>query len=274
MFVRYASRSRYFIDDLVVGYDCRITYVLEGEGEVYVGNKRYSLKPYTFFYYSAGDKYHIRSEKGMEFFTINFDFTDDYKNIQTQRPVSAFDADITKILRTQNLAFDDVFKNSFVIYDAMSLKNDLEALVLEHESSLLLKDNFCSAYLNLILCRAVRLIKNTLPEDTVFKKTLWYIKENYKEHLDNDVIAKAINYHPNYINSVIRNKTGMSLHKYITNFRISKATELLCNTTLSVQEVSEHCGFVNSNHFSASFKKNTGTSPLNLRKGNKKEAVN
>ena len=271
MFVRYASRSRYFIDDLVVGYDCRITYILEGEGEVYLEGKSYPLKPYTLFYYSAGDKYHIKSEKGMEFFTINFDFNDENKSIKTQRPVSVHDADSTKILKTQNVAFDDVLKNSFVVYDAVSLKNDLEEMVSEYESGLLLKGDFCSAYLSLVLCRLIRILKNTYPEDTVFKKTLCYIKENYREHLDNNVIAKAINYHPNYINSVIRNKTGMSLHKYITNFRISKATELLCNTTLSVQEISEQCGFVNSNHFSSCFKKSLGTSPLNLRKGNKKE---
>ncbi|MBQ7039958.1 MAG: helix-turn-helix transcriptional regulator, partial [Clostridia bacterium] len=59
----------------------------------------------------------------------------------------------------------------------------------------------------------------------------------------------------------------LSLHKYITAFRIGKATDLLCGSVLSIQEIAGLCGFVNANHFSVCFKKMTGTSPLALRKG-------
>ena len=60
---------------------------------------------------------------------------------------------------------------------------------------------------------------------------------------------------------------GKTPMKYITDLRISKAKELLLNTTASVAQVAEMCGYVNVYYFSNTFKKETGISPLKFRQG-------
>jgi len=54
--------------------------------------------------------------------------------------------------------------------------------------------------------------------------------------------------------------------KWVMKKRLSKASELLENTTLSVGEITNQCGFENQTHFSRLFKEKTGMSPLQFRK--------
>lgn len=268
-YVRFAAKSRVYINEPVFAYDCRLLYILSGEGTLSSGNHSFSLKPGSICYYPSGICYHIQG-KNLEFFTINFDFVSDFSDQSTTLPpVPMHLFDEQKVLATQNFINEPIFLKPFCIEDASSLLSDLETIVTEKESRLILNESVTSACLKLFLCKLLRLETNTRPDETVFLKTLEYIRKNYRNQLDNKTIASAINYHPNYINSVIKQKTGLPLHRYITAFRIGKATELLCGSTLSVQEISELCGFVNPNHFSVCFKKTTGISPLNFRKGDK-----
>lgn len=268
-FVRFAARSRVYIHAPVCAYDCRLLYVLDGEGMISTGKHSFLLKPGALCYYPAGICYHIQG-KNLEFFTLNFDFTSDFSELSTVLPpVRPHIFDKSKVLLSFEKTGETIFSEPFCIEDASSLLNELEAIVIEKESCLILNGDVTSAHLKLLLCKIVRFKSNTKPDETAFLKALEYIRKNYKNPIDNTVVAKAISYHPNYINSVVRQKTGISLHRYITAFRIGKATDLLCGTTLSVQEIATQCGFVNANHFSVCFKKMTGASPLNFRKGEK-----
>lgn len=54
--------------------------------------------------------------------------------------------------------------------------------------------------------------------------------------------------------------------KWVMKKRLGMASELLENTTLSVGEITNQCGFENQTHFSRLFKEKTGLSPLQFRK--------
>lgn len=54
--------------------------------------------------------------------------------------------------------------------------------------------------------------------------------------------------------------------KWVMKKRLNLASELLENTTLSVGEITNQCGFENQTHFSRLFKQKTGVSPLQFRK--------
>lgn len=266
-YVRYAIKSTFYIHKPVYAYDCRLLYILDGNGIITFDNRSFLLEKGTLCYYPAGKKYHIEG-KNLEFFTLNFDFTPHNCHITTTlSPVAPHLFDKKKVLATFYDIEEPLFEQAFCIKDASQLLPDLETIVSEHENRLILNDEVTSACLKLLICRILRLKNNAKPEETVFLKVLEYIKANYKNPIDNNSAAKAVNYHPNYINSVVKQKTGLSLHKFITAYRVNKATDLLCGTTLSVQEIAAKCGFVNANHFSVCFKKTTGVSPVNLRKG-------
>lgn len=62
---------------------------------------------------------------------------------------------------------------------------------------------------------------------------------------------------------------GCSPIDYLLNIRISKAKEMLLNTSKSVNEIAECCGFSSANYFGLIFKKKENLSPLMYRKHQK-----
>ena len=83
-FVRYIAKTAYYINNTVTARDCRILYILEGYGTFESQGQNYALAPHTLLYYPYGIPYRISAgndNKSMLFFTVNFDFTQDYSHI-------------------------------------------------------------------------------------------------------------------------------------------------------------------------------------------------
>ena len=93
------------------------------------------------------------------------------------------------------------------------------------------------------------------------------IRENYDKQLTNKLIGEKTGYHPNHVNRIVVNSTGVSLHRYLQNFRIEKAMDLLQLTDMSVMQIGEKVGFRDFTHFSKYFKKKTGYTPTAFRSG-------
>jgi len=73
--------------------------------------------------------------------------------------------------------------------------------------------------------------------------------------------AELQNLHENYLNTVVKTKTGKSVRSWMTEKMISEAKSLLLHTVQSNKEISAKLGFIESAHFSNYFKKHTGISP-------------
>lgn len=95
---------------------------------------------------------------------------------------------------------------------------------------------------------------------------LSYIHLHYNQPLTNSALSKLFHFHPNYINSLIKNQTGMSLHQYILHIRITNAIHLLETTSLSISAIAQKTGFDDSSYFTRCFKKTTGSLPRSFRK--------
>ena len=92
--------------------------------------------------------------------------------------------------------------------------------------------------------------------------------EQYEPRLQVQYFAKKLNLHPNYLNSVIKNKTGRTVNDWISGRTISLAKSLLLNTSYSSKEISYKLGFSEPTHFSRFFKKHTQVTPSSFRKMN------
>lgn len=66
---------------------------------------------------------------------------------------------------------------------------------------------------------------------------------------------------------LFREVTGKSVLSFTQAMRIDRARELLLATDLSVREIAEAVGFADQNYFSRLFKKITGKSPRDVRRG-------
>lgn len=100
-----------------------------------------------------------------------------------------------------------------------------------------------------------------------FKKVME--KEQNDGKLQAQHLAERLNLHPNYLNSVIKSKTGRTVNDWIAERTLSVAKSLLINSPYSSKEIAYQLGFSEPTHFSRFFKKHTHLSPNTFRKSNK-----
>ena len=94
-----------------------------------------------------------------------------------------------------------------------------------------------------------------------------YMEENFSEELGLENIADNFNTTPKYLSKLIKDKLGINFIDYLAGLRINKAKILLTETNKSISEIFQAVGFNNRNTFIRTFKKNTGLTPSEFRKG-------
>ncbi|OMF29532.1 helix-turn-helix domain-containing protein [Paenibacillus sp. FSL H8-0259] len=91
---------------------------------------------------------------------------------------------------------------------------------------------------------------------------LEFIHENYADvNLGLTHISERFRFHPTYVSKYFKEQTGTNVIDYINQYRIEEAKKILQQDELTVQEVSELVGFLNSNSFIRVFKKYEGITP-------------
>jgi AraC family transcriptional activator of pobA len=78
--------------------------------------------------------------------------------------------------------------------------------------------------------------------------------------------AESLSVHVNHLNHAVRDVTGKTTSVHIADRIIMEAKALLLHTDLSIAEIAYCLGFDYPNYFNNFFKKNTGLTPLSLRK--------
>ena len=99
-----------------------------------------------------------------------------------------------------------------------------------------------------------------------------YIDENYgDEGLSLNKLAGHVNFSPNHLSMVFSAQTGMTFIKYLTDYRMNKAKELLRCTSKKGADISYEVGYKDPHYFSYLFKRTQGMTPTQYREGFKKE---
>ncbi len=92
-----------------------------------------------------------------------------------------------------------------------------------------------------------------------------YIKWNHSHGINVTDIADYIGISRTYLNHIFQKELGISSQKFLMDFRLHKAANLLISSDLPVAEVSAQVGYDDSLAFSKAFKKKFGLSPKNYR---------
>lgn len=100
------------------------------------------------------------------------------------------------------------------------------------------------------------------PENPHIARCLLYMKRHYMEDLSLDLIAGMANISPFYLSRLFKQELNRNFLEILTDIRIQKAIELLADCTLSVKEISERVGYLNTTYFYKIFKKYVG---INIR---------
>lgn len=93
-----------------------------------------------------------------------------------------------------------------------------------------------------------------------------YIEENYgDEELSLNKLAGHVNFSPNHLSMVFSAQTGKTFIKYLTDYRMEKAKELLRCTSKRGADISYEVGYKDPHYFSYLFKRTQGMTPTQYR---------
>ena len=109
------------------------------------------------------------------------------------------------------------------------------------------------------------------PRELRMQEAATYIKENCSQPITLEELAQKYSFAKDYFSTAFKKIIGFGFNEYLNQMRITKATQLLINTKLTIIQISQQCGFNDSNYFSAVFKKITGVPPKDFRKEHRKE---
>lgn len=252
----------------VKSYDCRFLYVLSGSGRLITDNESFELSADTLVYYPSGIAYFPKSDKNdrLDFITVNFDFTHEFEyNSGTLRPVPVKEFDPEKEQATFKATEEKIFSSAFAIKNAMFVRNDLLRLTTVFKNKNKYNKVLCSAILKVIILETLNHFSNPANYNEPVKRTIDFINNNYTHPINNEIIAKELNYHPYYLGAVFKKHTGSTIHEYLAEVRLKSSEELLLHTESPINEIAAKCGFQNPDHFSSRFKQKYGKSPTRWR---------
>ena len=93
-----------------------------------------------------------------------------------------------------------------------------------------------------------------------------YIQNNYFHPIRVEDIAAYIGVDRSYLYTLFIRERGMSPSQYLSNFRLTRAAELLKLTDYTIESIAISCGYRDPLVFAKAFKKKYGASPLRYRK--------
>ena len=124
----------------------------------------------------------------------------------------------------------------------------------------------------LFQCKAINSTTEDESSNIYINKAIEFIQNNYHNQIKVTDIADYICLNRSDLTSIRQKDLKMSPQKFLREFRVTKAAELLYNTDLSIGNIAYSCGYNDPLAFSKAFKKIKGISPKEYR-NNKKETT-
>ena len=101
--------------------------------------------------------------------------------------------------------------------------------------------------------------------DIVISRTLARLTEDLSRSLKLGAVAAELGYSTRTLEMKAQQVFGCTLREKVNRIRLNEAVRLLSNSTLTVQEVAERCGFCSASHLGLKMKKAFGYAPSLFR---------
>lgn len=121
----------------------------------------------------------------------------------------------------------------------------------------------CARYL-----QCVPLTQAKRGNNELLHQLLTYVEDNYQENITIKSAAKAIGYDENYISRYFHQMVGMNFRRFLNQYRIDYACQLIETRSQRMSDIALMCGFQNIRSFNRAFLEITGTTPSARKKDN------
>ncbi|HEX9061971.1 MAG TPA: AraC family transcriptional regulator [Clostridia bacterium] len=230
-----------------------LCFVLSGKGTFFYENKTYGFSKGTGFLISPRKfSYYISDDENpctfcwMGFTGLNATLYLSKAYISDKNPVFYFrDSDmIEKVFDTMiNCNLITIGKDlKYLSSVYFILSQIIEDSV--RESNTYLKENIYDAYI---------------------KQAVDYIKRNYSCDITIDSVAKQVCISRKYLSKIFKEALNISPKEFLIKYRMSKACELLVNSSRTISEIAYDVGYNDFRSFTKAFKKSMGVSPREFK---------
>jgi AraC family transcriptional regulator of arabinose operon len=96
-------------------------------------------------------------------------------------------------------------------------------------------------------------------------EALQWIHRNYSTQMSLSVMCSNIGVSLPHLTRQFHAQKGLSPMNYLTNLRLEHSISLLLNTTLTINQIAEQCGFSNGNYYTKVFRKVLFMTPTEYR---------
>ena len=248
-------------------------FIKDGSGSYTIDDNKFSFNSNTIYFNNPG---HIKSyaldalkDAYMITLTENFLRENVHPTIFEEFPFLLAEVVPPKVLLDKHFEeFETIYKqigtefNKNSIYKNKILGSLFLVLLLK------LKEAFWSDYNPIVEGNRNSQIVKTFKQllELEFKKIT--DKQQGDLNIQAQHFAEKMHLHPNYLNSVIKSKTGRTVNEWISRRTLEASKILLMNTSYSNKEISYKLGFSEPTHFSRFFRKQTQLSPSKFRASN------
>lgn len=124
---------------------------------------------------------------------------------------------------------------------------------------------------NILLCQTEPFLSNSInmlsntEYSPIVARAIAHIEENYSNGISLKEFCQLLNINASYLGYLFKKETGTYFNNYLTDYRTSKAIELLLNSGKKIGDIAAMTGYISTSHFISTFKKKTGISPLKYR---------
>lgn len=241
----------------------RLMYLKNGRMNFQVGKKLFALSAGDVLFMPAGTKYSTMAfGEPVELYNILFNFTGGGLVHDNKLAIPSFKAqDIHSKVK-----FSDVEElNDCKVFKVPLIGGSFQSIADEYTKYEEYSQLIINAELTLLLLRLLKTNTHSSRGQQV-ELIIKYINDNIHTDISCRSIAKHFNYHPNYINKIMRLTMGTSLHSYIMTCKCKAAANMLLETNKTITEIAHELYFCDSSHFSNVFSRIMKSSPTQYRK--------
>ncbi|BBH23621.1 hypothetical protein Back11_49660 [Paenibacillus baekrokdamisoli] len=102
-------------------------------------------------------------------------------------------------------------------------------------------------------------------EDELVGKVKKLITDNLANELSLTVIAESVKHNSSYLSRLFKQKNGIGVSEYISDYRIQKTKEMLTDPNRKINDIAAAAGFASVQYFYRVFKKATRMTPQEFR---------
>lgn len=242
-------------------------FVLNGKGTLIINNIKYSVKKNDIFILPKDCivKYYADSIDPWEYTWVTFNGTLantylSYANITAENPVihstipnNVYLDYVDKILETHEFTYSNELKRASFLFEILSTLIESQNNINLYNSDTIKISNDINIYSN---------VSSNI--HSYVECAINFIVKNYTNTTVND-IANYVGINRSYLCTIFKKQLNISPKKYLLDFRMKKAEELITKSQDSICDIASKVGYTDAVVFSKIFKKTYGLSPFNYR---------